>query len=71
MISKRGEFSIHRCNPQKRNDCKDESEIDLFIKDLVVDIWTVFEKMDVREYDNYPVIRVQDVLTSAIINKDL
>jgi len=50
MISKRAEFSIHRCNPEKRNDCKDESEIDTFIEDLVVDIWSVFEKFNVREY---------------------
>jgi len=41
MISKRGEFSIHRCNPLKRNDCKDKSEIDEFIKDLIVEIWSL------------------------------
>jgi len=50
MISKRAEFSIHRCNPKKRNDCKDKSEIDEFIKDLSVDIWSVSYRMNVHEY---------------------
>ena len=47
MISKTGEFSIRRCNPELR-ECKSKDEIDEFIKDLVVDIWAVFEKIDIK-----------------------
>ena len=47
MISKRAEFSILRCNPEKRNDCKNETEIDLYIQDIAVDIWSIFGRMDV------------------------
>ena len=58
MISKRAEFSITRCNPEIRDDCKDASEIDLFIQDIGVDVWSIFGRMDVSLYNAYPVIHV-------------
>ena len=67
MRSKRAEFNIIRCNPEKRNDCKSHEEIDLFVKDLAIDIWSTFEKFDVNVYKDYPVHQVLDIHTSNII----
>ena len=54
MLSKRGEFKITRCDPAKRNDCKSDEEINEYIKDLQVEIWSTFLKFDTTIYDRYP-----------------
>ena len=67
MRSKRAEFNIARCDPSRRNDCKSPAEIDLFIEDLAIDIWSTFEKFDSKVYSHYPVHQILDLHTSNIV----
>ena len=60
MIAKRAEFIISRCDPEKRTDCKSDEEIDEYVKDIAIDIWSTFEKYDAKKYHEYPVEQILD-----------
>ena len=49
--------------------CKQDHEIDNYIKDLVVSIWAVYDEMDFGEFDQMPVFRTSDNFVKTLVKK--
>lgn len=80
MISTRAEFAIERCNRDEKGDydekdkpngCWTDEEIDIYISDLIVDVWATYEKINYREYTNKPVWNVYDLYGTSIMDPKL
>ena len=73
MRSQSLQFQILRCNEDTFKDDETgecSSEIDDFIKDMTVDVWQEHEKLDVRKFDDEPVIHLESLIASALIGVD-
>ena len=73
MLSKKMRFEINRCDNETRranglSDCATSEEIDEYVKDVQIDTWNMFEKINYGDYVGKPVYRVQDILGSYMIN---
>ena len=60
MVMKSMSFEVTRCKPEDRigkSPCKKEHEINDFLKDFQVDIWTYNENIDFKIYGEKPVFK--------------
>ena len=67
MKSKKIEFSIERCNPKIR-ECANETDIDEFIKGLLVQNWAYNEMIDYDKFDSTPIYHVMDIQTQWLLD---
>ena len=54
------QLNIRMCNKTKNENCKDESIVKEYVKDLQVDTWIAEEKMDFMNFDGRPTYHVQE-----------
>ena len=74
MLSKKMNMVVERCNNTARlelglSECYNKTEIEEYIEDLQVDVWTQFEKINYQEYEGKPIYRVQDIVGSFLMSK--
>ena len=69
MISKRIRFEVNKCSnaTKPEQDCASPEEIEEYVKDLQIDTWNMFEKIDYTDYIDRPAYRVQDIIGSSLV----
>ena len=63
MVVKSGILKISKCDSKQNSNCKSNSEINAWIKDLQIDTWAIYEKVNFGNYDSKPTFRVMDKLS--------
>ena len=73
MISQNLHFRITRCNSRDHPgvQCKSKEEIDDFIRDITVDTWALFEKMDFNAYDRKPVFTLMENFGTYLLDPEV
>ena len=74
MISEAVVFNVDRCNPQKAaakgKTCKSDPEIADYVKDIQLDTWVAFYKMDFLDKVQQSTYKVNDIFDSQMLNAD-
>ena len=62
MQSSQGFLRISKCdnNKKKEKDCHSDSDINEWLRDVQIDTWTVYEKMDFQKYHERPTFRIHE-----------
>lgn len=72
MVSKAVVFNIDQCNPEKAKKrgitCKNQTEIDAYVKDIQADTWVAYFKMDFLDKDYQPTFKVNDIYDSQMLD---
>lgn len=58
LKSKNIEFNIRMCSKAKNPNCKEDNDIKEYVKDVLLDSWALFEKIDYSILDNRPTFLV-------------
>lgn len=64
MKSKHIQMNIRMCQKENNPNCKDKPDIIKFVKDIQLDTWAIFEKIDFAKFGHRPTFHVQEVLYS-------
>ena len=75
MLMKSLSFEVTRCDNSDRvgkTACKGDGEINKYMRDFQVDFWTYMEKIDFSKYDEKPVFKIQELMSTILLssNKD-
>ena len=67
MRSKKINFKIERCNPKIKK-CANESDIDEFMKGLLVENWVYNEMIDYDRFEGRPIYHIMDMKTQWFLD---
>jgi hypothetical protein len=69
MISKNFQFTIHKC--KNKLSCKNETEIDEWIKDVSIDSWVQQQSIEFEEHVTRPIFYNIKYLKTWLLNPDI